>query len=457
MTAEAKEIRVLDTNILIRDPTGFLDAFRGADIVVPISSIEEIDDLKRSASDHRSFSAREVSRRIENLRSAGSLSEGVRLPEGGTFRVYVREKEGYTQEILHRILKGEKRDNEIIADAFTLHRLSKKKVVLVSGDLNVRIKANALGLRAENYTHDEEGPGLHGGLKEITVSDPGILTMLSENGRAFRPDELGIEEDLYPNQCLRFASDEEKRKTVLALYVRDRDSDRFLIKKVPKPKIDKRFRPRNDEQALAYALGTHPDIKITSLVGKAGTGKTLMALKVAWDLLRSEDGNIEKIVVFRPANELGNQIGSLPGTADEKFEPWKRPVLSGFEIIHREEGRETSSRGHKIISGYINAGTIEILPINFIQGDTFHNCVIVVDEAQNYNNFETKMIVTRAGEGSKMILTGDLTQVHGRHLDSRSSGLTKLIRVFQDHPIAGHLELVKGERSELATLAASLL
>ncbi len=254
---------------------------------------------------------------------------------------------------------------------------------------------------------------------------------------------------MVPNICCRLIG-QNTGKSALAIF--NHTENTFdLVEKPSKHKRDG-INPRNEEQALAYALATNPNIEIMTLSGKAGTGKSLIALKAGYEQLGKSNG-YDRMCIFRPTREIGEPLGFLPGTLEEKFAPWQRPILSNLQLII-EEGE---SRKSDYLESLITDGKIEILPINYLRGATIHKAFVIVDEAQNMTPHEMKTVVTRAGERSKLVINGDLFQVDGKFLDKESNGLAHVIHRFPGQDTYGHLRLTKGERSRLAELAASLL
>ncbi len=438
---------VVDTNVLLHDPNA-LFAFEEHEVVLPIVIIEEIDRFKKDLTEV-GRNARQVSRILDELRvdQGSPLSQGVPLEGGGSLRVDLCEDVeipwGWADP-KHRA------DNMLLAVADQMNREAERLglVIVVTKDTNLRIKANALGIRAEDYEHGkvmvEE---LYSGQNELTVS-PELLETLFADGHATSDEVAG----LAANECLVLRNSERPTQTVLARVGADRTSIR-MVKRVKDGIWG--IQPRNKEQYFALDLLLDDDIKLVTLVGKAGTGKTLVA--IACGLHKSADERTyHRLLVSRPIFPLGKDIGFLPGDIEDKLNPWMKPVYDNVEFIldSRIEGRSGKNRGYEEL---ISQGLLEIEPLTYIRGRSIPHQYLIVDEAQNLTPHEIKTIITRAGEGTKIVLTGDPYQIDNPYVDSTSNGLVYVVQKFRDQPIAGHVSLNKGERSDLAELAAELL
>ncbi|MEE2828399.1 MAG: PhoH family protein [Myxococcota bacterium] len=437
---------VLDTNVLLYDPNAIFK-FEEHLVVIPITVIEEIDRFKKDLTE-TGRNARQFSRFLDKLREEGrnDLKDGVTLPTGGSLRIDLSDSAKVTwpwADDEHRA------DNLILAVASNLDADPDHpgKVVLVSKDTNMRIKANALGTRAEDYSHGKVRiDELYGGQKELTVEATVIDALYQEGTADFDTTELA------PNECLVLRNSDRPTQTTLA-RVGMEPSRIQLIRRV-KEGVWGIF-PRNKEQCFALDLLLDDDLKLVSLVGKAGTGKTLLA--IAAGLHKSADERIyHRLLVSRPIFPLGRDIGYLPGDIGEKLNPWMKPVYDNVEFIldTRASGRGGKGRGYEEL---IDQGLLEIEPLTYIRGRSIPHQYLIIDEAQNLTPHEIKTIITRAGEGTKVVLTGDPYQIDNPYVDSTSNGLVFIVEKFRNSEIAGHITLTKGERSALAELAANVL
>ncbi|MCO4770894.1 MAG: PhoH family protein [Deltaproteobacteria bacterium] len=438
---------VVDTNVLLHDPNAIF-AFEEHEVVLPIVIIEEVDRFKKDLTEV-GRNARQISRFLDELRLDHGipLSQGVPLDGGGSLRVDLCEN----LEITWSWAGPKSRvDNLLLAVADQLNRKAGQVglVVVVTKDTNLRIKANALGIRAEDYEHGKvEVDELYTGQNELTVSSE-LLDSLFADGEA--PSEHA--EPLAANECLVLRNGERPTQTVLARVGADRSSIQ-MVKRVKEGVWG--IHPRNKEQYFALDLLLDDSIKLVTLVGKAGTGKTLLA--IAAGLAKSADERVyHRLLVSRPIFPLGKDIGFLPGDIEDKLNPWMKPVYDNVEFIldSRVSGRSGKNRGYEEL---ISQGLLEIEPLTYIRGRSIPHQYLVVDEAQNLTPHEIKTIITRAGEGTKIVLTGDPYQIDNPYVDSTSNGLVYVVQKFRDQAIAGHVSLSKGERSDLAELAAELL
>ena len=433
---------VLDTNVLLHDPQA-LYRFEENDLVIPMTVIEEIDRFKKDLSE-TGRNARHFSRLIDKLRSQGKLVEGVQLENGGRLKV-----ELYTEDHLKSLppeLQNDRGDNRILAVALALKNDIDKPVVFVTKDTNLRIKADVVGLKAEDYTSDKVSiDELYSGTVELLVPQQSVDNFY-ENGF------LEVEQELLSNQCVTLIDELNPSHTALGRYHRGQQRVIPLVR-APKDGIWG-IQPRNREQQFTFDLLLNEDIQLVTLVGKAGTGKTLLA--IAAGLLKSADeGRYSRLLVSRPIFPLGRDLGFLPGDLEEKLSPWMQPIFDNVELLLgsvEEQGKR--KRGYKEL---VDLGLLEIEALTYIRGRSIPKQYMIVDEAQNLTPHEIKTIITRAGEGTKIVLTGDPYQIDNPYIDSSSNGLTYAVEKFKDQEIAGHVTLNKGERSSLAELAANLL
>lgn len=438
---------VVDTNVLLHDPNA-LFAFEEHVVIIPIVIIEEIDRFKKDLTEV-GRNARQVSRILDELllEHGIPLSQGVPLDRGGELRVDLCADVKVTwpwADPKHLV------DNMLLAVADRMNQSADQQglVIVVTKDTNLRIKANALGIRAEDFEHGkvmvEE---LYTGQAELVVSSDTLETLYAD-GEAVSD----LVENMAANECLVLRNEDRPTQTVLARVGPNKMTIR-LVKRMKEGIWG--IYPRNKEQFFALDLLLDDDIKLVTLVGKAGTGKTLLA--IATGLHKSADERTyHRLLVSRPIFPLGKDIGYLPGNIEDKLNPWMKPVYDNVEFIldSRVEGRSGKNRGYEEL---INQGLLEIEPLTYIRGRSIPHQYLIVDEAQNLTPHEIKTIITRAGEGTKIVLTGDPYQIDNPYVDSTSNGLVYVVQKFRDQPLAGHVSLTKGERSDLAEMAAELL
>jgi len=442
-----KKTFVLDTNVLLHDPNS-LFAFRDNNVVIPIVVIEELDKFKKGV-DEIARNARQVSRHLDSLREKNKLSLGVDLEGGGTLRVELNHQHEEPCSMPSGFALHEA-DNRILMVALCLSKdLKGEPLVLVTKDTNLRIKADALGVTAEDYDNrtikiDE----LYTGEGELEASGDAINAFF-ETGQMSVPDG-----SFYPNQFVMLKDPGNPGHTALSKYNKKKKA--LVVLKGAK-RGAWGVTARNKEQTYALDLLLDDDILLVTLVGMAGTGKTLLALAAGLEKT-VEEHVYQRLVVSRPIFPLGRDIGFLPGDVEEKLKPWMQPIFDNLEFLMGSPGpQESRSRKHKDFHGLVDMGMLELEPLTYIRGRSMPNRYLIVDEAQNLTPHEIKTIITRAGEGTKIVLTGDPYQIDNPYIDSSSNGLTYVAEHFKDSDVGGHITLTKGERSVLAELAAELL
>jgi PhoH-like ATPase len=441
---------VLDTNVLLHDPRAMFH-FSDNDVIIPIYVLEEIDHFKKELSE-LGRNAREVARRLDEFRRTGaSLSEGVVMESGGRLTVALATR------ALPDVLKTtQSQDNAILGVALEVRDKNKERsTVLVTKDVNLRIRADALGLKAEEYYADKiDVEELYSGSGEVDVAASAVDQFYQEGSLSI--DAIGGAKSesgngFYANQYLLLRDRENASHTALGRF------DGPSKKVAPVKKLRDGvwgIRPRNKEQHYALDLLLNDDIKLVTLVGKAGTGKTLLAIAAGLQKC-VEEGVYQKLLVSRPIFPLGKDIGFLPGDIEEKLNPWMQPIYDNVELLlgmSKQDKKE--GRSHQEL---IDLGYIEIEPLTYIRGRSIPNQYMIVDEAQNLTPHEVKTIITRVGENTKIILTGDPYQIDNPYVDASNNGLTTVVERFKGEAIAGHVSLQKGERSPLAELAANVL
>jgi PhoH-like ATPase len=441
---------VLDTNVLLHDPRAMY-AFEDNTVVIPIHVIDEIDTFKRDMSE-LGRNARQVARQLDDLRENGVLSGPVPMKSGGRVMVALGSRSP-----LHVVARdAESKDNLILELALEVRDANAKiPTILVTKDVNMRIRGNALGLDTVDYdeqqiTLDE----LYSGSSEALVEGH-LVDEFYEQGSL---DLDGVELGQISGQSDRAPIANEY------LLLKDRDNPahtalgRFDGKSVvPIRKLSGgvwNIRPRNKEQHYGLDLLLNDDIKLVTLVGKAGTGKTLLALAAGLQKV-VEERVYHKLLVARPIFPLGRDIGYLPGDIEEKLNPWMQPIYDNIELLLGLSKQDT--KNGRSYAELLELGYVEIEPLTYIRGRSLPNVFMIVDEAQNLTPHEVKTIITRAGDGTKIILTGDPYQIDNPYIDASNNGLTTVVERFKKEKISGHVTLSKGERSELAELATHLL
>ncbi|WNS43807.1 PhoH family protein [Paenibacillus sp. MMS20-IR301] len=442
-----KKIFVLDTNVLLHDPNSIF-AFKANEVVIPAVVLEEIDSKKRNA-DEIGRNARTVSRLLDGLRELGHLHSGVVLEHGGTLKVELNHRSFVkVQEMFGEITN----DNRILAVALNyLHEENEKAepspVVLVSKDVLVRIKADVLGITPEDYLSDRTGDlnELYSGCQSLMVH-PSLIDEYYSH-RHLSVKQLALSYPLYPHEFIILKDEIGSGKS--ALLKVNGDATRLEPLYLGNDAVWG-ISARNAQQRMALELLLNDDIPLVTITGKAGTGKTLLAL--AAGLFKVEDEHkYKKLLIARPVVPMGKDIGYLPGEKDEKLRPWMQPIYDNLEFLF-----DTKKAGDidKILMGL---GSIQVEALTYIRGRSIPSQFIIIDEAQNLSRHEVKTIVSRAGEGSKVILMGDPEQIDHPYLDAASNGLSYIVEKFKAQGISGHITLEKGERSHLAQLAADLL
>lgn len=440
-----KKIFVIDTNVILHDPTAIL-RFEDNEIVLPIAVIEELDRFKKQP-EMTGRNAREVARTLDQLRQQGNLTTGVSLSNGGSLRVALSDRD--TLKTLPLELSGDIADNAILAVGLQSKYNCQCPVVVVSKDTNLRIKADALGLHAEDYETDKVDVNeLYTGTTEVFVSSEQIAEF-------FQAGSITLEREFLPNQDITLVDSLNPSHTALGMA---EGNSSKIIPLVALPKLGvSRIQPRNREQRFALNLLLQDSIKLVTLVGKAGTGKTLLA--IAAGLQKVADEKLyNRLLISRPVVPMGKDLGYLPGDINEKLTPWMQPLYDNFDLIFRTQDTADKPghwrRGHEEL---IEMGILQIEPLTYIRGRTIPQQFLIIDEAQNLTPHEVKTIITRAGEGTKIVLTGDPDQIDNPYVDAASNGLTYVVERFKHEAIAGHITLFKGERSSLAERAAMLL
>ena len=442
--AKAKKIFVLDTSVILYSFDA-INTFEDNDVAIPITVLEELDNFKKG-NDTKNFQAREFIRIMDKLSETGTLQKWQKL-EGknkGKFKV-VMDTTSNGNIDAEKVYGAHKADHKILNVAISLqYEFPKRAVIMVTKDINLRIKAKALNIKAEDYQTGkiQNVDSLYTGKAMIENLDSVVIDKIYQNGFCEKED-LGIKE-IRPHQYFILKS---TKSSVLGYYnpVEDR------IERIDKQAIH-RIMPRNAEQVFALHALLNPEVKLVTLQGIAGTGKTLLALAGALEQRRE----FKQVYLSRPIVPLSNKdIGFLPGDAKEKINPYMEPLYDNLKFIRNQYSER--DREYQNIKAAQENEKIVISPLAYIRGRSISNVFFIVDEAQNLTPHEVKTIITRAGEGTKIVFTGDIYQIDTPYLDSQSNGLSYLIDKIKSHPLYSHVQLEKGERSELANLANEML
>jgi PhoH-like ATPase len=441
----AKKNYVLDTSVYLTDADA-LFKFDNHDIFIPLKVLEEIDKHKKRQ-DSVGISARKIIRTLDEMRAKGSLQKGVRLGKG----------KGVLRAVSYEVLKDvvfpsdldlSIPDHMIIASAMAVRQESTRRTCVVSRDINMRVICDSIGMPSEDYITERvvhSSDELYSGLAIHLVDDQIIDRFYDDKDILIEEDE--VEEQWYPNQYVLMVSNANEKKTCLGrFYTHFQPIKKVIHSTIPDWKISS----RNKEQAFAIDLLMDPTVKVISLVGRAGSGKTLCAIAAGLQqTIGLRENHYDRMIVSRPVQPLGKDIGFLPGTMEEKMLPWLMPIQDNLQFLVGGD--------KKTLQMYMEKGKIEIEALTYIRGRSIANAFIIIDEAQNLTAHEIKTIMTRVGEGTKIVLTGDIEQIDNVYVNETSNGLAHAVEKFKFYPLAGHVTFTKGERSEVATLASKIL
>ncbi len=457
------KIFVLDTNVLLYS-AGSIESFADNDVVIPMTVVEELDKFKKNG-DEIGRNARQVIRKLDKLRESGNLREGAPLASvsgaaTGKLRVIsstaLRRQLGDAElaEVFQSDLENHSPDNHILEVAFLLKLLHKNvKVIFISKDINLRLKADALGLHVMDYEREKiKTDAPYTGFRSVDLPEKEFR----ELSRAGFCQEAP--KGMMPNEFVVFKNTATPGQNLIArMFPNGKLS---LIHHDPAPLWN--VSPRNREQRMALDLLCDPAISLVTMTGGAGTGKTLLALAAALEAVLKKN-DFEKILVSRPIVPLGNDIGFLPGDKGSKLHSWMQPIYDNLEYLLRAETAENGAKGRtRYQGGYspeslVASQRLELEAITYIRGRSLPRQFVIIDEAQNLTAHEVKTIISRAGEKTKIVLTGDPHQIDNPYIDSSSNGLTYLVERFKGQAIFGHVTLARSERSALSALAAGLL
>ena len=436
-----KKIYVLDTSVYLTNADAIY-AFKNNDVYVPLKVFEEIDKHKKRQ-DLVGVQARKIIRIWDELRSKGNLKKGVRIRQGLGIVKSVSAAD-IDRDDLPQDLDIKIPDHLIIATARAVARESERKVILVSRDINMRVIADAIGLPCEDFQNQQivdDSDSIYTGFSEVLVDD-GIIDQFYDKKDVYLEGR-----NLKTNEYVMLISNANEKKTALGRFINEHTPVRQLRK-------EKRgvwgIKPRNKEQSFLIDALMDPDIEVITAIGKAGSGKTLCAIAAALEqTLDDRTSTYTRLIVSRPVQPLGKDIGFLPGTMEEKMSPWLMPIQDNLQTLMGND--------KVTLDMYLEKGTIEIEAITYIRGRSIGKAFIIIDEAQNLTTHELKTIITRVGEGTKIVLTGDVEQIDNVYIDATTNGLTHAVEKFKDFELAAHVTLLKGERSRVATFAAQNL
>ena len=432
---------IIDTSVLVHDPNSFR-SFSGNDVIIPINVLDELDKLKNFPNE-AGKNARVCIRSLDALCKKGAIHKGIKIENNILLKID-------TSTNPDRFGTPSYVDNKILSCAYTLkEKNNKKKVptatVLVSKDINLRIRARAFDIAAQDYEKDKMPVNeLYVGHRSINSSELGGILSTKGYLDIGMYDELQ-ELDLMANECVYF---ESEQKSGLALGRRVGDKIQLIKSRRPWG-LD----TRNKEQAFAVDVLCDPKVPLVTLIGKAGTGKTLIAIASALEMVL-ERKTFNRMIIYRPIQPVGKDIGYLPGTMEEKLGPWMQAISDSFEFLFESKA---GSKWKTTLDRYLTDGSIQMEAITYIRGRSIPNAFILIDEAQNLSKEEVKTILTRAGTGTKIVLTGDIEQIDNSYLDATNNGLSYAVEKFKPFDLAGHITFSKGERSVLASKASEIL
>lgn len=447
---------VLDTSVILYDAL-VLNTFKSKDIHIPLCVIEEIDRFKRDMGEN-GRNARRFSRFIDKLRQKGPLTEGVPIDSGSFVYINMSATSALSEDFLG--LDHKKTDNHILGTALLLKRqFPKSKVELISKDINLRVKSDVFGVSSRDYAPDRVASAdeMYTGVQNLEASLNQlefffknhflniVLNYEDQKIKSSSKDTLVIKNKIYANQYVVIKT---KDKIAFARYSQKQNKLVALVQ--PEAPIW-RVHPRSPEQSFAFDALLNDEILLVSLLGKAGTGKTLLALAAGLHKTMDE-AYYQRLLVSRPIFPMGRDIGYLPGDIEQKLNPWMQPIFDSLEFI-----MGVGKKAHNKMQELIDQGLLNIEPLAYIRGRSIPRQYMIVDESQNLTPHEIKTIITRAGLGTKIILTGDCYQIDNPYVDSSNSGLSYCIEKFKDEEISAHITLKRGERSQLAELAANKL
>lgn len=429
---------VLDTNVLLHDPEAIF-SFTDNKVVIPMTVIEELDTFKK-LNDERGRSARLIARSLDELRMVGKLSDGVKLKSGGIIKIEMNKGD----IDLPKGFSGQKADNQILFTALSIKQKG-ERVIFITKDVNLRIKAEVLDIPTQDYEKSKvKIDELYSGWREMRISS-------SKIDQFYKNGKIAIKEELYANEFVTLKDEAGSSKSALAKYSK---KEKALMPIFHQNSNPWGLKPLNTEQKFAIELLLCNDIDLVTLIGLPGAGKTLLAL--ACGLQKTvEERAFRKLYIARPIIPMGRDIGFLPGTKEEKLGAWMGAINDNLEFL-MDKGHPDAKTEEKI-DYLFSSGQIEVDSLTYIRGRSLPQQYIIIDDAQNLTPHEVKTIISRAGNGTKIVLTGDPYQIDNPYLDASSNGLTYLVERFKGQELFGHVTFSKSERSSLAALSSELL
>ena len=444
----AKKNLIIDTNVFLSDSDCFRK-FENNDLFIPVKVLQELDKHKKRQ-DSVGFHARRSIKTLDALRCAGSLSKGVRIDKGLGILKVLKVEELATDK-LPEGLSHDSSDHLILAGALAVKELyPKRKCIVVSQDINMRVIADAIGLSTQDYQSSqvvESREAIYEGFRKALVDDEEIDAFYDDQEVYLYEEDFG-NNPLMPNEFVMLVSSSNEKKTAIGRF----DAWHLPILHLINVDDDLSWgvRPKNKEQRCGLDLLFDDDIPLVSLIGRAGSGKTLMAIMAGLEqVLGMDQGKYQKIVISRPVEPMGKDIGFLPGTMEDKILPWLKPIKDNLQFIMGSD--------RTMFDMYMEKGKIEVEALTYIRGRSISNAFVIIDEAQNLTAHEVKTIITRIGENTKIVLTGDIEQIDNVYTNEMSNGLTYAVERLKGSHLSGHITFKKGERSKLATEASKLL
>tara|TARA_Y100000034_G_scaffold129108_1_gene184976 strand:+ start:1267 stop:2592 length:1326 start_codon:yes stop_codon:yes gene_type:complete len=440
----AKKFYVLDTSAYLTDYR-VIYSYGNNDIIIPLVVLEELDNCKKRANGV-GINARSIIRILDDLRTKGNFQKGIRIRKGlGLISTKSPDLNKLPIGYSHSIP-----DHQIIATALTIQKeYPTRKVIVVSNDINLRIKCDAIGVGAESYKTEnvvKNRDELYSGFTKLLVDDQ-IIDRFYAGEQIFLSDAVDSHPRLYPNQFVMLVSSSNEKKTAITKFLNKLTEFKKIVEH--KEQEGWGIAPKNKEQNFALDLLLDPEIPVVSLIGKAGSGKTLCAIAAGLQQVMGDNSSYNRLIISRPVMPMGKDLGYLPGTMEEKMSPWLAPVQDNLRFLFGDD--------NLMLYEYMQKKVIEIEALTYIRGRSIQKAFIVVDECQNLTRHEIKTILTRVGEGTKIVLTGDIEQIDNVNIDETSNGLTYAIEKLKYYDITGHITFVKGERSKVATLSAKTL
>ncbi len=436
-----KKTFVLDTNVLLFDPLAIQKFGEGNTVYIPLICVEELDRFKKDQNEN-GRNARYFSRLVDDIRKKGSLAHGVPMDNGGTLTIAQNWKVKENHDMIDLTIN----DNLILASALGLKQEG-EDVTLITKDINLRLKADILEVRAEDYgKKDANLDELYSGQRLFEVSIERLRAFEQERFLELEESEI---EDLCPNEYLIVCEKNNDRHRLLGRYS---EKKRGIVPLIKMREGVWGVYPKNIEQQFAIDALLNDEVKLVSLVGKAGTGKTLLAIAAGLEMTIAEE-KYARLLVSRPVQPMGKDIGFLPGDINDKLGPWMQPIFDNMDFLFGQKRGENTNTWEELIE----QGVLHVEPLTYIRGRSIPEQYMIVDEAQNLSPHEVKTIITRAGDGTKIVLTGDCEQIDSPYLDSVNNGLAYVVERMKTESIVAHTTLRTGERSMLSEVASKLL